>query len=145
MILLLLGAALAGDLPLDTSLSLTPDGAFVLRFVPSEAWRSVEVRVGAEEVQELGPLAAGVAVELKGRTTWSWPTVVSFSGQIDDRRGFLAPAAFPDLGLDPTLRLAIGRALERVSAAPAPAAVPPLIDYIRILQAWHQPVEAPTP
>ncbi len=89
MILLMLGAALAGDLPLDTSLSLTPDGAFVLRFVPSEAWRSVEVRVGAEEVQELGPLAAGVAVELKGRTTWAWPTVVSFSGQIDDRRGFL--------------------------------------------------------
>lgn len=89
MILLLLGAALAGDLPLDTSLSLTPDGAFVLRFVPTEAWRAVEVRVGAEEVQELGPLPAGVAVELKGRTAWAWPTVVSFSGQIDDRRGFL--------------------------------------------------------
>jgi hypothetical protein len=113
------------------------------RVVPVYSWfQAALVLHQGGRLDEEGLRAVLLAV-MEGEHVDAW-TVGAWVQDIV-RRGFLAPAAFPDLGLDPTLRLAIGRALERVSDAPAPAAVQPFIDYIRILQAWHQPVEAPTP
>ena len=93
MIALLLSAvALAQDPPaadsLQAALELSPDGAFVLRFCPPEAWISAEVRVGAEQSFDLGPLPAGEVVTLHGRAEWAAPMLISVSGALGAQRGF---------------------------------------------------------
>lgn len=95
MIALLLSAAVfaqepapAAANPLQAALELSPDGAFVLRFCPPEAWISAEVRVGAEQSFDLGPLPAGEVVTLHGRAEWAAPMLISVSGALGAQRGF---------------------------------------------------------